>query len=249
LEGVTGVVIFDDINPISLLELLRPDIYVNGSDWGENCIERPTVEAYGGKIYVVKRGAVSTASTTEIISSHPEHHEEKPVRAVFVDRDGVIVEDVGYLHEVENVRILPQAITGLQEMQNQGFLLFIVTNQSGVGRGKFPATDMHAVNLFIVEELAKNGVYVKKVYHCPHVEEDHCECRKPKVGLLLKAVEEYGVVLEKSYLIGDKSSDIECGRFANAKTIFIENGLYLYASSILPHFRAKNLLEASQYVK
>ena len=248
VSAVDYVIVFNDLVPIKILEALQPDVYCNGSDWGEGCIETPTVEAYGGKMYFISRGAVSTASSTEIVKRICAQCGVAPIKAAFIDRDGVVLEDVGYLHEVEKAKFLPNAIQGIKKIADAGYTIIIVTNQSGIGRGKYPESDMHTVNDWMVGELKKNGVAVAGVYFCPHAPEDACECRKPKTELLTRAARDHNLTLEKCWVIGDKASDIECGRYVNAKAILIDSGQYPYESKVLPHHKAKDLLESADFL-
>jgi D-glycero-D-manno-heptose 1,7-bisphosphate phosphatase len=249
LSSVDYIVIFGGLNVLPELALLKPDVYVNGSDWGEHCIERPIVESYGGRLHVVKRGAVSTASTSDIIRNVCNDCATEPVKAVFIDRDGVILEDIGYLHEVSKAVFMPNAVLGLKAMDALGYKLIVVTNQSGIGEGKFSEAEMHAVNEWMLSELAQQGVRLTAVYVCPHGRDDGCSCRKPKTELLVRAANEYGVVLGKSWFVGDKWSDVECGRHANARVVLIKGERYEYKSKLQPDFLATDLLEAADIIR
>ncbi len=142
-------------------------------------------------------------------------------KAVFFDRDKTIIEDSGYFHDPEGVVFMPRVVEGLAALERAGFLLFIVTNQSGVGRGYFPESDTIAVHEKIIELLEKQGIRLQKIYYCPHAPEDQCICRKPKPFLIFKAAQEFGVDLSKSFFAGDLEKDIETGRAAGVATVFI----------------------------
>lgn len=142
-------------------------------------------------------------------------------KAVFFDRDKTIIEDDGYFHDPEGIVFMPRAVEGLAALERAGFLLFIVTNQSGVGRGYFPESDTIAVHKKIIELLEKQGIRLEKIYYCPHAPEDQCVCRKPKPFLIFKAAEEFGIDLSKSFFIGDHMKDMEAGRAAGVTTVFV----------------------------
>jgi D-glycero-D-manno-heptose 1,7-bisphosphate phosphatase len=148
-------------------------------------------------------------------------------KAIFLDRDGVIVEDTGYISSPEELILFPDVIPDLKKLQHS-FRLIVVTNQSGVARGYFTEEDLFAINERVIQMLADNGVGLDAIYYCPHhpkVGKDEyrieCECRKPKPGLLRLAAEEFNIELDKSFLIGDKDIDIQAGRAIGIKTIKI----------------------------
>jgi len=146
-------------------------------------------------------------------------------RAVFLDRDGTIIEDRDYLRRVEDVVIFPGAASALKQLQDAGFLLFIVSNQSGVGRGYFTLDDVEKVNGHIVAELARSGVRFEKIYFAPEAPEQPSRGRKPSPQFLFDARDEFGVDLGRSYMIGDKLIDLECGWNAEvAKSILVRTG-------------------------
>jgi D-glycero-D-manno-heptose 1,7-bisphosphate phosphatase len=132
-------------------------------------------------------------------------------RAVFLDRDGTLIEEKYYLHRSEDVVIYPAAGGALKRLQDAGFKLFMVTNQSGVGRGMFTLDDVHKVNDFLCGELAKDGVQFQKIYIAPETPDVPSRGRKPSPQFLFDARIEYGLNLAESYMIGDKLIDLECG--------------------------------------
>ena len=133
-------------------------------------------------------------------------------RAVFLDRDGTLIAEKHYLHKVEEVEIFPGAIAALKRLQDAGFLLFIVTNQSGVGRGYFTLDDVHKVSEHIAELCAGgHGVFFQKVYVAPEHPDAPSRGRKPSPQFLFDARDEFDLDLSRSYVIGDKLIDLECG--------------------------------------
>jgi D-glycero-D-manno-heptose 1,7-bisphosphate phosphatase len=138
-------------------------------------------------------------------------------RAVFLDRDGTIIEERNYLRRVEDVVIFPGAAAALGRLHRAGFKLFIVSNQSGVGRGYFSLADVEKVNDYILRELERGGVRFEKVYIAPEAPDAPSRGRKPSPQFLLDARDEFGVDLAQSYMIGDKQIDLECGWNAGVK--------------------------------
>ena len=138
-------------------------------------------------------------------------------RAVFLDRDGTLIEEKDYLHRPEEVVFFPGVGPALRRLQDAGFKLFIVTNQSGVGRGMFPLEDVHKVHDHLCRELAKDGVRFEKIYVAPEAPDKPSRGRKPSPQFLFDARDEFGIDLSQSYMIGDKLIDIECGWKAGVK--------------------------------
>ena len=146
-------------------------------------------------------------------------------RAVFLDRDGTIIEDKDYLSDPEQVVILPGAASALSRLQDAGFKLFIVSNQSGIGRGYYTMEDMHRVNARLLEDLGCHGVHIEKIYFAPEAPEQPSRGRKPSPQFLFDARDEFGIDLSESYMIGDKLTDLECGWNAGVKkSILVRTG-------------------------
>ena len=138
-------------------------------------------------------------------------------RAVFLDRDGTLIEEREYLSRPDQVVILPGAGPALRRLQEAGFELFLVTNQSGVGRGYFTLADVEQVHRHLLGELAGAGVHFVKVYVAPEAPDQPSRGRKPSPQFLLEAREEFGLELAESFMIGDKLIDLECGWNAGVK--------------------------------
>lgn len=146
-------------------------------------------------------------------------------RAVFLDRDGTIIEDKNYLRHPEQVVFLPGAVAALKKLQDAGFKLFIVSNQSGVGRGYFTMADVEKIHAHLVEELAHDGVRFEEIYVAPEAPDAPSRGRKPSPQFLFDARDGFGVDLSQSYFIGDKLSDLECGWNAGVKkSILVRTG-------------------------
>ena len=138
-------------------------------------------------------------------------------RAVFLDRDGTIIQDKGYLRDPEQVIILPGAGLALKRLQDEELKLFIVSNQSGVGRGLFTMTDVENVNAYIKDEFGRLGVCFQRIYVAPEAPDAVSRGRKPSAQFLFDARDEFGLALGQSYMIGDKLTDLECGWNAGLK--------------------------------
>ena len=138
-------------------------------------------------------------------------------RAVFLDRDGTLIEDKDYLRHPDEVVILPGASMALKRLQSAGFRLFIVSNQSGVGRGFFTMADVEKVNAHLEQEFGQMGVRFEKIYVAPEAPDALSRGRKPSPQFLFDARDEFGLDLAESYMIGDKLIDLECGWNAGLK--------------------------------
>ena len=141
--------------------------------------------------------------------------------AIFLDRDGVLIEEKHYLHRPEEVVILPGVAPALRQLQTAGYLLVIVTNQSGVGRGYYTLADVEAVHAHLLRELAGQGVSFAKVYVAPEAPDQPSRGRKPSPQFLLDARAEFDLDLSRSYLVGDKLIDLECGWNAGVRKCFL----------------------------
>jgi D-glycero-D-manno-heptose 1,7-bisphosphate phosphatase len=152
-------------------------------------------------------------------------------RAVFLDRDGTINRDVGYLYRRENFEFIPNAPEAIKLLNDHLFKTIVITNQAGVARGFYQEDDVVRLHEFINQELRKYDAYIDAFYFCPHhpiVGADRyrvaCDCRKPKPGLILKAAREHDLDLSQSFMIGDKMDDVRAGINAGVKGILVKTG-------------------------
>jgi D-glycero-D-manno-heptose 1,7-bisphosphate phosphatase len=161
-------------------------------------------------------------------------------RFVFLDRDGTLIRDGGYVHRPEDYALLDGVIEGLQALARAGFALAIVTNQSGIGRGYFSEAQFHAFHLLLLADLQRAGLTIEATYHCPHGPDEGCECRKPATGMLLRARRELGADLERSWVIGDSRVDVDLAARAGCRSVRIAPGGTGNDSSVLhaPDLRA-----------
>jgi D-glycero-D-manno-heptose 1,7-bisphosphate phosphatase len=144
--------------------------------------------------------------------------------AIFLDRDGTINKELNYLHDPELFELLPGAAETIAEWNKQGWLVVLVTNQAGVGRGYFPISAVQAVHKRMNERLSERGARLDGIYVCPHSPDDGCACRKPKTFLFETAAKEIGIALKRSYIIGDKLTDVLPARDLGARAILVRTG-------------------------
>jgi histidinol-phosphate phosphatase family protein len=145
------------------------------------------------------------------------------IKAVFLDRDGTISEDIGDCYRPSHLRFIPRALEALQLLQRR-FRLFIVTNQPGIGAGRFREAAFEEFNRYFLEVLGLKGVVIEKVYCCPHTKESGCGCRKPSPFFLAQAAAQFEIDLPGSYVVGDHPSDMELARRAGTKAVYVLTG-------------------------
>jgi len=168
--------------------------------------------------------------------------------AVFLDRDGTIIKDADYLSSVDELEVFEFAAEALRLLKEKGFLLIVLTNQSGIARGFFDEAAMRTVHDALQMQL--DGL-IDAIYFCPHGPDDGCDCRKPGVGMIKQAASEHSIDLANSWIIGDKKSDIETGFNAGIATALVLTGYgesELSALDRLPELVASDLLEAARQI-
>lgn len=165
--------------------------------------------------------------------------------AVFLDRDGVIIRDTGYVSDPRCVELLPGVGEALRELQKSRWPLIVVTNQSGIGRGIFNHKDHLMVRRRMESLLALEGVRLDLYLYCPHAPEDQCHCRKPRPGLVLRASQKMRLDLSGSFVVGDKMSDVELAWNVGAKGILVGGGQGTPAGPVI---LAADLLEAAEVI-
>ena len=157
--------------------------------------------------------------------------DKSPQPAIFLDRDGALIEEVHYLSQVEQVQLLTNVVEGLRLLERSGFALVVVTNQAGVARGYFPETQVDVIHRHLEDELARHGISITAWKYCPHHPTEgegayrlDCSCRKPAPGMLLEAARELNLDLPRSFMIGDKRSDLEAGSRAGCRSVLVRTG-------------------------
>jgi D-glycero-D-manno-heptose 1,7-bisphosphate phosphatase len=176
-------------------------------------------------------------------------------KCVFLDRDGVLIEDTGYLKNPSDIVIMPGSIEAMAALKSNGFLLIIVTNQAGIAKGFFTMDDLAAVNSRLIKIYEDNGIAIDDLYFCPHHEKGtaepyniKCSCRKPEPGMVLRGVEKFNIDTGKSFMVGDKDSDILLARNSGLKSFYIRNPMYKHDENVAPDFYVKDLKEAAEII-
>jgi D-glycero-D-manno-heptose 1,7-bisphosphate phosphatase len=166
--------------------------------------------------------------------------------AIFVDRDGTIMQDTDYCSDPKQVQIFRGVPEALRRLKSNGFKLIIITNQSGIGRGLFTIDQYRAVEAEVLRQLG-DGL-IDSTYFCPDVPGQHSSCRKPAPGMILRATREHRINPARSFLIGDKEIDAECGRNAGVRTIRVQTGPQRDTTSTIADWVAADLVEAAKIV-
>ncbi len=142
-------------------------------------------------------------------------------RAVFLDRDGTIARDVHYCRDPRDFDILPRVPAAIHTLNENGFKVVVITNQSGIARGYFTLETLSRIHEKMAAELARDGAFIDAIYLCPHHPDEGCECRKPKPALLHQAARDIGIALDRSYMIGDDIKDVQAGKAAGCRTVWL----------------------------
>jgi len=183
-----------------------------------------------------------------------------PRRAVFLDRDGTIHEERDFLSDPALLRLERGAAAGLRRLEEAGFALIVITNQSGVARGYHTEDDVRRVNAALSEMLAAEGVHIESYYHCPHHPEGAvpkysfvCDCRKPAPGLILQAAKDADIDIGASYMVGDFTRDVKAGRAAGVRTVLVRTGYGRKSESEvigqgLADYIADDLADAAEWI-
>ncbi len=184
---------------------------------------------------------------------------------VFLDRDGTVNEQMGYINHLDRIRILEGAAEGIKRLNSLGIPVIVVSNQSGAARGYFPVSLVEETNALISNLLEAQGARIDRFYYCPHLPgakvkefDRKCECRKPGPGMLLKAAGEFNLVLERCFMVGDRLPDIETAHRVGATGILVKTGYgrgeLLYGNMgrtrpIVPDYVAENLAQAAAWIE
>jgi D-glycero-D-manno-heptose 1,7-bisphosphate phosphatase len=181
-------------------------------------------------------------------------------KAVFLDRDGTINEEVGFIDDPEKLRLIPGAGEALKMLKEAGFSLVVVTNQSGIARGYLSEKELAEVHKRLARLLSTYGVALDGIYYCPHHPEGappyraNCSCRKPEPGMVMKAAEELSLDLSSSFIVGDKPEDIELGKNSGLRTVLVRTGFgreteeTLRKKEAIPDFVAEDITYAAEFI-
>ncbi len=227
LEPVDAVTVLDETRPLSLLLRWKPDLYIKGGDYAAGSLRSgKAVEEYGGRVAVIPPAfAASTSSMIariHALAAHaePEAAPPRPARGlVMLDRDGTLIRNIPFLHDPGKVELLSGVAEGLAALQRAGYRLAIVTNQQGIGLGYFGIGDFIAVNQRLLGLLHEHGIAIWKIYFCPHSLADECECRKPRPGMIARAMREAGAAAADCFVVGDSLADLEAARAAGCRAV------------------------------
>jgi D-glycero-D-manno-heptose 1,7-bisphosphate phosphatase len=176
-------------------------------------------------------------------------------KCIFLDRDGTIIVEKNYLSDPRDVELLPGAAQGLGQLAAMGYLLVVVTNQSGVGRSYFDVAQVEAVHARLDQILEQAGARIDKYFYCPHLPDDGCRCRKPSTGMIDDAVQELGIDIRGSYMIGDKLCDLQLGKNSGLEPVLVRTGYGANLDSVKSlaeagcRFVADNLLDAAGLIE
>jgi D-glycero-D-manno-heptose 1,7-bisphosphate phosphatase len=181
--------------------------------------------------------------------------------AVFIDRDGCLIHELGYISKLKNIKFFKRSFDALRLLQENGFKIVIVTNQSGVARGYFPESFVKKTHLYIAAELKKKGLKIDAYYYCPHHRKatiakyrKDCDCRKPRQGMIKKAVKKFNLDLRQSFTMGDKLSDVKLGHNGKMKGILVQTGFGRWQKTLIgkervkPDFIAKDFYSGAKWV-
>jgi D-glycero-D-manno-heptose 1,7-bisphosphate phosphatase len=211
----------------------------------------------------IAHGRTRIREVTEPAFSNPQSAIRNPQspHAIFIDRDGTLNEDIGYVSSPDRLVLYPWAAEAVRLINESGVKAFVITNQSGIARGMYTEDDLDRIHSRMIEELARDGARIDGVYYCPHHPEVGdaryrviCDCRKPRTGMVEAASREHNIVLSLSFIIGDKASDIELAANAGAFGVLVMTG---YGRETLAHpdrfpckpaIIAENLLDAVKQI-
>lgn len=183
------------------------------------------------------------------LHSLPFTYHPKSNKAIFLDRDGVINIEKNYLHKIEDFEFIEGTFSSLKYLQDLGYMLFVITNQSGVGRGYYTLEDFETLTCWMIEQFKQNDIQIAQVELCPHSPTQNCDCRKPLPGMIDNILKNHDIDLENSWLIGDKSSDIQCAKNAAIKnTIQVKSGHTFNEKDSLANFVCNSIQDVPKII-
>ena len=229
LGAVNAVTILDDVRPLAQIQRWKPDFYIKGGDYSARPLRSAeAVTAYGGQVVTISVSHhVSTSQiiervmAVERLAPPSPANNAAPKGIVFLDRDGTLLKDRPYLSDPGEAELLPGVGESLADLQRAGYRLVMVTNQQGIGLGYFSVREFMAVNTALFRLLTPFGVTISRVYYCPHTAADNCDCRKPRTGLLLRPLREFGMPPERCFMVGDRDVDAIAGSNAGCSPVLI----------------------------
>ena len=170
-------------------------------------------------------------------------------KAVFLDRDGTIARDVSYCPRPEDFEILPTVPEATRLLNQNGFKVVVITNQSGIARGYFTEEALAQIHKKMENELKQHSARVDAIFYCPHHPDDGCQCRKPRTALFHRAASEFGIDFASSFVVGDTWMDMDAGKVLGCKTVLVTTGPQEGSNiATAPDYVANSLLEAVQWI-
>ncbi len=171
-------------------------------------------------------------------------------KAVFLDRDGVINKEVGYLHKSKDFKFIDGVFEACQYFQTLGYKLIVITNQSGISRGYYQEADFHSLTKWMLVQFEKQGINILDVFFCPHGPDSNCECRKPQPGMLLSARGKFNIDMKNSWMIGDKEADISAANSAGINnTVLVKSGHNIDESNSQAKYILKSIKDSIQIIQ
>jgi D-glycero-D-manno-heptose 1,7-bisphosphate phosphatase len=171
-------------------------------------------------------------------------------KVVFLDRDGVINKEVGYLHKIQDFEFINGVFEACLYFQSLDYQIIIVTNQSGIGRGYYDENAFHIVNNWMLNQFKNQGINILDVFFCPHSPESNCDCRKPKPGMFNRADDKYDIDMKNSWMIGDKEADVQAANAAVIQnTILVKSGHLIDGENSKAKFILGSVQQAAEVIK
>lgn len=262
LESVDYVTFHNEKRMRNTLKAFKPHYYIKAADYNNTSLtSKDVLDQWGGKTLFIP--LVEGKSTTSIIGKILDVYGEEPIaleikthsktknKAIILDRDGVINEEIEYLHEPPKFKFIKNALEGIKQMQDMGYKIVIATTQAGIGLGYFTKEDFYKVNKVMLQGFHDYGIIASRIYFCPHNISDNCNCRKPKTGLLERAEKDLYLDIKQSWIIGDKTSDILAGKNMNGNTLLVKSGHGGMDKEydVTPDFNSSDLINAAKKIK
>ena len=173
-----------------------------------------------------------------------------PIKTIFLDRDGVINKEKNYLYKIEDFEFINGVFQACLHLNNLGYKIIIVTNQSGISRGYYSIQDLEKLNDWILSEFKKNHVDILDVFYCPHIPSDKCKCRKPKPGMFFSAKDKHNINMKKSWVIGDSERDITAASLAGiTNSIIVRSGHKIDEKNSQAKFHLNSIKDIKDVIK
>ena len=171
------------------------------------------------------------------------------IKTIFLDRDGVINKDINYLHKIDDFKFISGVFEACHHLINLDYKIIVITNQSGIARGYYSENDFEIITQWMIGQFEKNSINILDVYHCPHLPDSNCNCRKPKPGMLIEAQKKHNIDMKKSWLIGDKESDISAAISSGiTNTILVKSGHKINAHNSHAKYIINSVHQSNQII-